>query len=153
MLAKCRSIVIEWFVEFQQGKPKAPSLSQLSFEKRQVQKRTEHTQHLATLTTTSQIIAFGCNILKEDDSILQAFLGSIFSQLCEFASEEVESALRQDRANLQFAALAPFQRIPSTWTLDSPQSGCQMFQFLHKQALRVVQLGARQVRQMLRSVS
>ena len=59
-----------------------------------------------------QIIAFGCNILKEDDSILQAFLGSIFSQLCEFASEEVESALRQDRANLQFAALAPSPEDP-----------------------------------------
>ena len=106
MLAKCRSIVIEWFVEFQQGKPKTPSLSQLSFEKRQVQKRTEHTQHLATLTTTSQIIAFGCNILKEDDSILQALLGAIFSQLCEFASEEVRSALDQERAR-SFAALAP----------------------------------------------
>ena len=72
-----------------------------------MQKRTEHTQHLSTLTTTSQIIAFGCNILKEDDSILQAFLGSIFSQLCEFAAEEVRSGLDQERARLQFAALAP----------------------------------------------
>ena len=104
--------MIEWFVEFQQGKPKTPSLSQLSFEKRQVQKRTEHTQHLATLTSASQIIAFGCTILKEDDSILQAFLGSIFNQLCEFASEEVRSALREERAESQFAALVPAPEDP-----------------------------------------
>ena len=105
LLARCRSKVIEWFVELQVGKPRTPSLSQLSFEKRQVQKRTEHTQHLSTLTTTSQIIAFGCGILKEDDSILQAFIGSVFQELCDFASEDVRSGLQQDRAALQFRSL------------------------------------------------
>ena len=33
-------------------------------------------------------------------------------------------------------------KIPLTWTLDSPQSGCQTFQFPLKEALRVVQPGA-----------
>ena len=111
LLARCRSVTIEWYCELQQGKPKTPSLSQLSFERRQVLKRTEHEQQLALLTTTSQIIAYGCNLLKEDDHLLQAFLGSVFSELCNKATEEVRSGLAEDLAR-QFQVLVPAPEEP-----------------------------------------
>ena len=111
LLAKCRNITIEWYCELQHGKPRTPSLSQLSFERRQILKRTEHEQQLSSLATTSQIIAYGCNLLKEDDHLLQAFLGSVFAELCSHASEEVRSGLAEDRAR-QFQDLVPAPEEP-----------------------------------------
>ena len=111
LLARCRSITIEWYCELQLGKPKTPSLSQLSFERRQILKRTEHEQQLSLLTTTSQIIAYGCNLLKEEDHLLQAFLGSVFAELRSTATEEVRSGLAEDRAR-QFQVLVPAPEEP-----------------------------------------
>ena len=54
VLARLRSSVIEWCVEFQSGKPKTPSLSQLSFERRQVLKRKEREQELSTLSVVQR---------------------------------------------------------------------------------------------------
>ena len=92
VLARLRSSVIEWYVELQSGKPKTPSLSQLSFERRQVLKRREREQELSNITSGAEIIAYGCRVVREDRNVLTLCLGAVFDILSEFKTTEPENS-------------------------------------------------------------
>mgnify|MGYP001819344605 CR=1 FL=1 len=57
---------LECYAEQQSGLPVTPSLSQESFERRQVLKRTQHQQAVARLTHTADILQFGLARLRGD---------------------------------------------------------------------------------------
>ena len=95
VLARLRSSVVEWYVELQSGKPKTPSLSQLSFERRQVLRRREREQELSNIVRGAEIIAYGCRIVREDNNVLTVFLGAVFDILSEFKTTEPENPSSQ----------------------------------------------------------
>ena len=72
--------------------PKTPSLSQLSFERRQVLKRKEREQELSRIISGAEIIAYGCRIFREDRNVLTLFLGAVFDILSEFKTTEPENS-------------------------------------------------------------
>ena len=60
------------------GKEKTPTLSQLSFERRQLQKRKSVTDQLEQIESAAKIIAYGCKVLSAEDSLLEPFLSAVF---------------------------------------------------------------------------
>ena len=69
-LRKLRKAVIEWYIEYQVGKPCTPSLSLLSFERRQILTRKKKRAELKEISAAVEILAYGCKLLSVDKDLL-----------------------------------------------------------------------------------
>ena len=81
VLDKLRKTVLEWYIELQCGKPCTPSLSILSFERRQLQRRKEKKIELKGIQNAPEIIAYGCKLLSGERALLEAYLAAVFTVL------------------------------------------------------------------------
>ena len=109
LLKEVRGKVIEWFCELQFSKPKTPSLSQLSFKRRQNLVRKQHRETLRNLHSIAEIVAFGCHLLKGRKDLLEIFLCTVTQKLIEtprpVAASECKGAALPDSASSESTAV------------------------------------------------